>query len=184
MEVRCGRTRIVEFIAMHIGMWALTKLYDKIPVGYIILALLSTYPSFLYSFRKFNLDKAGVTMVVLGKFRKYYSWNHFVEKQLVLPRETFYSLSSRRKFEDRYREVIVLSLKPIKRLHKISYAYMYHHPLSCVFIGFENQFPKKKTTFANESAREDRDFEVNREEFISKMKEWGVEIKGLTDQQE
>ena len=184
MEIRCGHSRGIEAVVgiiVPVGMYLLGDYF--MAVGFLIFFLISI-PQHLYYLRKFYLDKTGVTEVILGRFCRYHSWSNFTVKQLVRPQENFFSQLIKGDNDRRYREVVVLSLKPIETLpYYIDYAYPSLHPYSCVFIGFENEFPKHKIRWVNEHKREERNFEVNREEFISKMNEWGVEIKGLNDQQ-
>ena len=182
MEIRCGDAAKWEFLLFNIGILVSLFLFRDIRTLAIIGIYILIIPRYLYCFRRFRIYKTGVEITYLGFIQKYHSWNSFAVKQRVR------HLSNQSLFK-RYRRNILcssnpllLSLKPIYEPTIMDYRYIMRHPLSCVFIGFEDEFPDDK--HRNATARHLRDFEVNREEFISKMNEWGVEIKGLTDRQE
>lgn len=185
MEIRHGEIWIAEFIELSICTVASLFFWDGITILVVLVHLL-WIPTYLYCFRRFRMDETGVHITYLGYIQRHYPWNSFVVKQLVQPptKRGIFERYSRR-FHSYHRKPVLLSLKPIIDYPTfIKYEYLMWHPLSCVFIGFDDEFPKHKLPKVNAEARERRGFEVNREEFVSKMKEWGVEIKGLTDQQE
>ena len=186
MEIRCGNSEKISLLIVSI-CFCICMYFSE-----IFLALSSSIiflmhiPRYLYCFRHFRLDETGVEITYLGLFQRYYPWDCFVVKQMVRPlNNPGFDMYGPGKWAKRTRHSnpVLLSYKPILFPSCINYGYAFWHPLSCVFIGFDDEFPKSKYEWINKEERSERDFEVNREEFISKMNEWGVEIKGLNDQQ-
>lgn len=109
------------------------------------------------------MDEKGCT-VLWGKYKRTYEWEKFsiirLEKNILT---------------QGYSECVLFSVYPIKKAKirdPISYC-QYRHPFTCFAVFFIPPEAKRMNLKIFEV------YEIEKEEFLSKMKEWGVQISGI-----
>ena len=110
--------------------------------------------------RTFVLDKNGCT-VKFWKYKKTYKWDEFKTKQIEA-RGYYYGKNIR------YQTTVIFYAK--KHLNPNSHApssRAYLHPLSYIFIHFEDEGDKYSSKI----------YEVDRHIFFEKLEEWGVTLE-------
>ena len=148
---------------------------DMLLVILVIFIILLIYLSCVFDLinigRRIELTKEGCMISFLWIKRKY-SWEEYPIKKVERYSDQYNSWAP----STPYKEGAVFSKVPVKRSKKYRPAeprsYLTRYVFSTVWVCFRNEMCKKKWT------RYYTDFfEVDKEEFFQKMKEWGVKLE-------
>ena len=123
--------------------------------------------------RIFVFDETGCT-VILGKYKKHYAWSQLKYIQLRSCRNTFYPSRTEKKPDER----MLFSTKPIKVPRSMDFLVysMYFAPMSGIFVGFYTH-PRNVSMFRGKPFEGEKIYIAPKEEFLQKLKEWGVEYE-------
>ena len=148
--IEIGKTLVVFFV-IHLAY--LYFAFDLINIG-----------------RKIELTKEGCMISFLWIKRRY-SWEEYLVKKI----ERYSDRYSPWAPDTPYDEGAVFSKVPVKRSKRYRPAeirsYLTGYVFSTVWICFRNEKYKKKGAYNTDF------FEVDKEEFLQKMEEWGVELE-------
>lgn len=168
-------------LCMGIGyeIWLLQQIDWSNPESIILMIILSAVMiiTIWYIFclvfetsKKLIMDKEGCTVSVLG-YKKTYKWEELCVKQIVYNT----SISSRRSYDTQYIEGVIFSPQPVKRKN-LAYITSYERTRywkTLFYVNFVLEGKKKQPYMGL--------YEVEKEEFLSKMQEWGVELEDMRE---
>ena len=143
-----------------------------IMIAVIIMMLLIGYV-FLVTFemgKKLVMDKEGCTVIHLWGHKETYKWEELSVKQIVYNTSI---MSGSAYVGPSYDECVIFSPKPVKRKYP---AYITSHEKTrywkkLFYVNFIREGEKKYPYLGL--------YEVEKEEFLSKMQEWGVELEDM-----
>lgn len=170
MTIKRRQALCMNMIAYILCSSTCTILFStfELPIVIIILILM---PIYLFSFtdllsigRTFILDETGCT-VCMWKYRKKYTWEQLNTKIVIkyyIP--SMYSNSLYPSYET---EIFFAPYKMHKPRMIRACIYRAFHPIRCIYIYFT---PKNAEEYYL------RDYEVDEQEFRTKMAQWGVEF--------
>ena len=148
---------------------------DMLLVILVIFIILLIYLSCVFYLidigRRIELTKEGCMISFLWIKRKY-SWEEYPVKKIERYSDQYNSWAP----STPYDEGAVFSKVPVKRSKKYRPAeprsYLTRYVFSTVWVCFRNEECKKRKWAYNTGL-----FEVDKEEFLQKMEEWGVELE-------
>ena len=148
---------------------------DMLLVILVIFIILLIYLSCVFDLinigRRIELTKEGCMISFLWIKRKY-SWEEYPVKKIERYSDQYNSWAP----STPYDEGAVFSKVPVKRSKKYRPAeprsYLTRYVFSTVWVCFRNEECKKRKWAYNTGL-----FEVDKEEFLQKMEEWGVELE-------
>lgn len=138
--------------------------------GFMIIAIWYIFCSIFETSKKLIMDKEGCTVSVWG-YKKTYKWKELCVKQIVYNT----GIGSRKSCNTQYIESVIFSLQPVKRKKQ---AYITSHEKTrywktLFYVNFVLEGKKKQPYMGL--------YEVEKEEFLSKMQEWGVELEDMRE---
>ena len=147
---------------------------DMLLVILVIFIILLIYLSCVFDLinigRRIELTKEGCMISFLWIKRKY-SWEEYPVKKVERYSDQYNSLAPSTPYE----EGAVFSKVPVKRSKKYRpeepQSYLTRYVFSTVWVCFRNEECKRKWAYNTGL------FEVDKEEFLQKMEEWGVELE-------
>lgn len=168
-------------LCMGIGqeIWLLQQIDWSNPESIILMIILSAVVIITIWYilclvfetsKKLIMDKEGCTVSVWGH-KKTYKWEELCVKQIVYNTSIF----SRKSYDTQYIEGVIFSPQPVKR-KKQAYITSYEKTRywkTIFYVNFVLEGKKKQPYMGL--------YEVEKEEFFSKMQEWGVELEDMRE---
>lgn len=147
---------------------------SMIAIVVVIMMLLIGY-AFLGTFemgKKLVMDKEGCTVIQFWGQKETYKWEELSVKQIVYNASI---MSGSAYVGSSYNECVIFSPKPVKRKYS---AYITSHEKTrywktLFYVNFVLEGKKKQPYMGL--------YEVEKEEFFSKMQEWGVELEDMRE---
>ena len=138
--------------------------------GFMVIAIWYIFRSIFETSKKLIMDKEGCTVSVWG-YKKTYKWEELCVKQIVYNT----GIGSRKSCNTQYIESVIFSPQPVKR-KKQEYITSYEKTRywkTIFYVNFVLEGKKKQSYMGL--------YEVEKEEFFSKMQEWGVELEDMRE---
>lgn len=168
-------------LCMGIGqeIWLLQQIDWSNPESIILMIILSAVVIITIWYilclvfetsKKLIMDKEGCTVSVWG-YKKTYKWEELCVKQIVYNT----GIGSRKSCNTQYIESVIFSPQPVKR-KKQAYITSYEKTRywkTIFYVNFVLEGKKKQSYMGL--------YEVEKEEFFSKMQEWGVELEDMRE---
>lgn len=184
MIVRAPIQTALRILGMGIiiGMWIwVLQQIDwsnlKEAIVIIVIVLIASVHLIWYTFcsifeanKKLIMDKEGCTVYVWGH-KKTYKWEELCVKQIVYNT----SIYSKTSYDTQYIEGVIFSPQPVKRKNP-AYITSYERTRywnTLFYVNFVLEGKKKQPYMGL--------YEVEKEEFFSKMQEWGVELEDMRE---
>ena len=147
---------------------------SMIAIVVVIMMLLIGY-AFLGTFemgKKLVMDKEGCTVIQFWGQKETYKWEELSVKQIVYNASI---MSGSAYVGSSYNECVIFSPKPVNRKYS---AYITSHEKTrywktLFYVNFVLEGKKKQPYMGL--------YEVEKEEFLSKMQEWGVELEDMRE---
>jgi len=141
-------------------------------LGIFLIYNICLLPWYIASGRKFVFDNDGITVCFLW-IKKHYRWDEFQLKQYV----KYGGISAYASRPPLVSAVEFYKKKiSIPKIDAHSYSMLFH-PFTFIFVYFPPSKTWRRDTSINEQARSQIIYEADEEEFLMKLKEWGVELE-------
>ena len=165
-------------IFVYFEVYGIKNMIAGIEIGKLLIGLFVIHLVYFFSAfylinigRKIELTKEGCIISFLWTKRRY-SWEEYPIKKVERYSDRYNSWAPLTPYD----EGAVFSKVPVKRSKKYRPAeprsYLTRYVFSTVWVCFRNEMCKKKWTCYYTDF-----FEVDKEEFLQKMEEWGVELE-------
>ena len=177
--VQAAVTILVLCMGIGYEIWLLQQIDWSNPESIILMIILSAVMIITIWYilclvfetsKKLIMDKEGCTVSVWGH-KKTYKWEELCVKQIVYNTSIF----SRNSYDTQYIEGVIFSPQPVKRKNS-AYITSYERTRywkTLFYVNFVLEGKKKQPYMGL--------YEVEKEEFFSKMQEWGVELEDMRE---